>query len=48
MNWIFRKLMLKLIKDFEKAYKFRYQLTHDDTMKPDFYWFQKYLNGDFK
>lgn len=46
MNWIFRKLMKKLVKDFELAYKTQYELTHDENMRPDMYWLQKYLNNE--
>lgn len=38
--------MLLLIKDFRKTYEKRYELTKDENMRPDFYWFEKYLKGE--
>ena len=46
MRWIFRKLLLREINGFEAAYQAKYETTYDETMRPDFYWFQKYLRGE--
>lgn len=50
MTEILRKIskyfMLLLIKDFRKTYEKRYELTKDENMRPDFYWFEKYLKGE--
>lgn len=42
---ILRYLTLLIVKDFRKTYEKRYELTKDETMRPDFYWFEKYLKG---
>lgn len=47
MNWLFRRYMKKLLKDYESAYRFRYEHTQDETMRPDVYWLQKYLNKEY-
>jgi len=45
-KWLLKKLLLKVIDDFEKVYRARYELTKDDTMRPDLYQLQKYLRGE--
>lgn len=39
--------MKRLIKDYELAYKAEFEITHNETMRPDIYQLQRYLNGEF-
>lgn len=46
MSRIFRYFMLRAVEDYRKTYEKRYELTKDENMRPDFYWFEKYLKGE--
>lgn len=48
MYWIFKHYMKRLVADYHEAYQTHFDLTHDETMRPDVYQLEKYLNGEYR
>ena len=48
MKWLFKKLLLNVVNDFEAKYTEVQGITHSETMRPDIYHLQKYLKGELK
>lgn len=48
MYWLFKYFMKKLIKDFKESYETNYMVTGDNTMRPDLYQLERYLDNRYE